>query len=327
MKAIAIAHSNIALTKYWGKLDWKKNVPSVGSVSVTLDRLRTKTQVTFNHTLKYDRLVLNGKSTRGEPLRRVSDFLDVVRRMADINYRSEVCSENNFPTAAGLASSASAFASLALASTRAAGVTMQHDRLSALARLGSGSAARSVFGGFVELPPGSCSSDDPHAMQIANERHWPINILVCVTSDSVKPIGSREAMGLTAARSPFYEAWVQSSASDLELMRTGVRERDFDSVGHLAEHSALKLHALLFSTRPGLIYWNQGTLEVIRLVQKMRAENLPAYFTIDAGPQVKVICQERDGDIIAGQLRRLAGVSSVIKTSPGPGARLMEDES
>ena len=327
MDATAIAHSNIALTKYWGKLDWDKNVPSVGSISVTLNRLQTRTQVNFSKTLKHDRLVLNGGPADGKQLRRVSDFLDVVRQLANVNWKCEVTSENDFPTAAGLASSASAFASLALAATRAAGLHVVEDRLSALARLGSGSAARSVFGGYVELPPGSCSSDDPHAFQLANERHWPINILVCVTSVSAKPVGSREAMSLTAAHSPFYEAWINASGADLESMRTAVLERDFDNVGNLAEHNSLKLHALLMSSNPGLIYWNQGTLAVIDQVRKMRTENLPAYFTIDAGPQVKVICQENDSHVIADQLRRLAGVTSVIKTCPGPGARLVEDES
>jgi diphosphomevalonate decarboxylase len=325
MKATAIANSNIALTKYWGKFDWNRNVPSVGSISVTLDRLRTKTQVKFSKTLKHDLLVLNGGSAEGKQLRRVSDFLNVVRRMAGIEWKCEVTSENNFPTAAGLASSASAFASLALAATQAAGIRIHKDRLSALARLGSGSAARSIYGGYVELPAGSCSSEDPHAFQLANEHHWPINILVCVTSDSAKPVGSREAMCLTEAHSPFYQVWVNSSAADLELMRTAVRERDFDGVGSLAEHNALKLHALLMTSKPALIYWNQGTLAVIDQVRKMRTEKLPAYFTIDAGPQVKVVCQEKDSNIIADQLRRLPGVTSVVKTCPGPGARLVGD--
>ena len=326
MNATAIAHANIALTKYWGKLNWSRNVPSVGSISVTLDRLQTETQVKFSKTLKHDRLVLNRMSSEGNQLRRVSDFMDAVRQMAGIDLRCEIISENNFPTAAGLASSASAFASLALAATQAAGIHLHSERLSALARLGSGSAARSVYGGYVELPPGSSSSDDPHAFQLGNEHHWPINILVCITSDSAKPVGSREAMGLTMARSPFYNAWVNASATDLELMRTAVRERDFESVGNLAEHNALKLHALLMSSKPGLIYWNQGTLAVIDQVRKMRTENLPAYFTIDAGPQVKVICLEKDSHIIADELHSLAGVASVIKSCPGPGARLVEGE-
>ncbi len=325
MDATAIAHPNIALVKYWGKLELDRNIPAVGSLSVTLDKLHTKTQVEFSKPLKRDRLVLNGKLTGGPQLQRVSHFLNGVRRMANTNLKCVVTSENSFPTAAGLASSASAFASLALAATHAVGLDLPGDQLSALARLGSGSAARSIYGGFVELPAGSRSLDDPHAVQLADENHWPVSMLICITSDSAKAVGSRRAMHLTSSCSPYYEAWVRSSVADLEIMRSAVRERDFDSVGSLAEHSALKLHALLMSSKPGLIYWNQGTMAVIEEVRKMRAEDLRSYFTIDAGPQVKVICQEMESDVIADRLRRLAGVASVVKTSPGPGAGLLGD--
>lgn len=327
MEATAIAHPNVALTKYWGKIESNRNVPAVGSISITLDKLQTTTRVQLSETLQHDRLVLNGESTEGPQLGRVSYFLDLVRRMANIEWKCKVTSENNFPTAAGLASSASAFASLALAATQAAGIHMQSNRLSALARLGSGSAARSVYGGFVELPAGSCSSDDPHAFQLANEHHWPLTVLICVTSRSAKAVESRTAMRLTSARSPYYEAWVQSSVADHKRMRTAVCGCDFDSVGSLAEHSALKLHALLMSSKPGLIYWNQGTLAVIEQVKKMRTEGLGAYFTIDAGPQVKVICQDRESDVIADRLRKLAGVTSIVKSNPGPGASLVVEQS
>ena len=160
MEATAIAHPNVALSKYWGKIESNRNVPAVGSISVTLDKLQTTTRVQLSQTLQHDRLVLNGESTEGPQLRRVSHFLDLVRRMANIEWKCKVTSENNFPTAAGLASSASAFASLALAATQATGLHMHGDRLSALARLGSGSAARSVYGGSSEpqLPAGNSTN-------------------------------------------------------------------------------------------------------------------------------------------------------------------------
>lgn len=325
MEATAIAHPNIALVKYWGKLTSNGNVPAVGSISVTLDELKTTTRVKFSDALKHDRLVLNGNTTEGPPLQRISHFLNKVRLIANVELKCEVLSENNFPTAAGLASSASGFASLALAAARAAGLDLGSDRLSALARLGSGSAARSIYGGFVEMPAGSCSSDDPHAVQLADENHWPISMIVCITCDSAKAVGSRRAMHLTSAHSPFYGAWVRASVADLDRMRTAVRARDFESVGSLAEHNALKLHALLMSSNPGIIYWNQGTLAVIEQVRNMRTEGLRPYFTIDAGPQVKVICHQSEGDVIAHRLRLLAGVASVVKTSPGPGAGLVAD--
>ena len=324
MNATAIAHSNIALVKYWGKIRWQNNVPAVGYISLTLDQLSTKTSVALGDSVQNNRLVLNGRPARNEELQRVSDFMDVICKMADNKMRWDIKSSNNFPTAAGMASSASAFASLALAATHAAGLDLSDSQLSALARIGSGSAARSLYGGFVEMPTGISASDDPAAFQLEDENFWPLRILVCVTSTTPKPISSRDAMALTEANSPYYSAWVKSSVGDLDQMRAAIRNRDLEAAGNIAEHSAMKLHALMMSTKPPLVYWNSGTMSVINEVHRMRKDGLKAYFTIDAGPQVKVICHEKESSIIANRLRLLADVHAVIKAAPGPAARLVE---
>ncbi len=324
MKVTAIAHSNIALVKYWGKIEGHNNIPAVGSISLTLDQLSSKTSVELNDSIDKNRLVLNGRPARDEQLRRVSDFMDVIRKMADVQMRWDIQSSNNFPTAAGMASSASAFASLALAATHAAGLNLTELQLSALARIGSGSAARSIYGGFVEMPAGQSGTDDPAAVQLEDENFWPLRILVCVTSTRPKPVSSRDAMALTEAKSPFYRAWVEASNADLDQMRSAIRDRNLEAVGTIAEHSAMKLHALIMSTRPPLVYWNSGTMSVINEVHRMRREDLQAYFTIDAGPQVKVICLEKDSSIIANRLQALDDVHAVIQAAPGPAARLVE---
>ncbi len=324
MKVTAIAHSNIALVKYWGKIGWQNNIPAVGSISVTLDQLSSKTSVELNDSIEKNRLVLNGRPARNEQLRRVSDFMNVICKMANVQMRWDIHSFNNFPTAAGLASSASAFASLALAATHAAGLNLTDSRLSALARIGSGSAARSIYGGFVEMPPGQSDLDDPAAVQLEDENYWPLRILVCITATTPKPVTSRDAMALTEANSPFYRAWVEASTEDLDQMRSAIRDRNLEAVGIIAEHSAMKLHALMMSSRPPLVYWNSGTMSVVNEVHRMRKENLQAYFTIDAGPQVKVICLEKDSSIIANRLQSLGDVHAVIKAAPGPAARLLE---
>jgi diphosphomevalonate decarboxylase len=324
MKATAIAHSNIALVKYWGKIGWNNNIPAVGSVSLTLDQLSSKTTVEMDGSIENNRLIINGRPAHDEQLRRVSDFMNVIRQMNGIMMRWDIQSSNNFPTAAGLASSASAFASLALAATHAVGLNLSESQLSALARIGSGSAARSIFGGFVEMPPGRSGSDDPAAFQLEDENFWPLRVLVCVTSTAPKPVTSRDAMALTEANSPFYKAWVEVSNEDIDQMRSAIRDRNLEAVGTIAEHSAMKLHALMMSTKPPLVYWNSGTISVINVVHQMRREGLQAYFTIDAGPQVKVICLEKESSIIADRLQALSDVHAVIKAAPGPAAQLVE---
>ena len=176
----------------------------------------------------------------------------------------------------------------------------------------------------MEMPPGQFGSDDPAAVQLEDENFWPLSILVCVTSTAPKPVTSREAMALTEATSPFYTAWVEDSVEDLDQMRSAIRDRNLQAVGTIAEHSAMKLHALMLSTRPPLVYWNSGTMSVINEVHQMRREDLQAYFTIDAGPQVKVICHEKESSIIANRLQALGDVHAVIKAAPGPAARLLE---
>ncbi len=324
MKAKAIAHPNIALVKYWGKIGQQNNSPAVGSISLTLDQLSTTTSVEFDELIENNRLVLNGKPARDKQFRRVSDFMDAIRKRANVQLRWHIQSDNNFPTDAGLASSASAFASLALAATHAAGLNLSEPQLSALARIGSGSAARSIYGGFVEMPPGQSDIDDPAAVQLEDENYWPLCILVCVTSTTPKPVSSRDAMRLTQASSPFYNAWVKASVEDLDQMRSAIRGRDLDAVGTIAEHNAMKLHALVMTSRPPLVYWNSGTMSVINEVHRMRQDDLHAYFTIDAGPQVKVICLDQDSSIIANRLQSLSNVHEVIKAVPGPAARLVE---
>ncbi|RMG65723.1 MAG: diphosphomevalonate decarboxylase, partial [Calditrichaeota bacterium] len=211
MTATAVAHSNIALIKYWGKRSERLNLPAVGSISITLKELSTWTRVTFQEDLGPDRVRLNGRKATPEETRRVSAFLDIVRRMAGRPLGAQVVSKNNFPTGAGLASSASGFAALALAATAALGLELPPTRLSALARLGSGSAARSVFGGFVEMQRGQAADgSDACAIQLRDEHFWPLEVLVLVTAEGPKSIGSTRAMNLTADTSPYFPAWVEN---------------------------------------------------------------------------------------------------------------------
>ena len=323
MESTAIAHANIALVKYWGKIDSEANIPAVGSLSLTLSNLWTRTTVNFRRPLSEDRLFINDRPATSAEKHRVVRFMDEVRRRTGFDCYCEIHSLTSFPIAAGMASSASSYAALAMAAMHAAGHPLPPAETSALARLGSGSAARSVYGGFAELPVGG-PGEAPAAIQIADEHFWPLAVLVAVTDDAPKPMSSRTAMEMTQRHSPFYSAWVDTAGRDLESMRAAVLRRDLETVGALAEHSALKMHGLMMSARPGLLYWNPGTVAVIQEVLNLRKNGHAVYFTIDAGPQVKVLCRRRDQAMVADRLLALPGIRNLMLCGPGPSAHKVE---
>ena len=325
MRAKAVANANIALIKYWGKRDGELKLPAVGSISITLDGLKTTTEVSFDSSLGEDAFILDGE-VRPHEAKRVSLYLNTIRALAGIDTYARVQSENNFPTGAGLASSASGFAALALAATRAAGLDLSFEGLSALARQGSASAARSLFGGFVEMRRGERDDGrDAHAVQLIDEQAWPLSVGVAITSRERKAIGSTEAMEQSALTSPFYAPWVSHQQSDLEAMREAIAGRDFERMAELSEFSCLKMHGLMLSTNPGLVYWNGTTVDCIHEVRAMRADGLPVFFTIDAGPQVKAVCLPEALETVSGRLKDVPGVHDVLATGLGGGALLRED--
>lgn len=325
--ATAVAHPNVALVKYWGKRDTALNLPAVGSISVTLAGLSTVTSVRFDPALGRDELSLGGQLDP-KALERVSAFLDLVRGRAGLDLHARVESRNDFPTGAGLASSASAFAALALAASAAAGLALGPRELSTLARQGSGSASRSLFGGLVEWHRGERADGlDSFAEPLLSEDAWPLAVLVAVTSGAPKPVGSTDGMELTRLTSPFWTAWVERAPAELAAMRRAVAARDLARVGELAEHSCLAMHAVAMAARPGLVYWNAATVAAMHAVRELRRGGVGAYFTIDAGPQVKVLAAPGDAGRVREALRAVPGVERVIDSGPGPGARLVGGES
>jgi diphosphomevalonate decarboxylase len=324
--ATAVAGTNIALVKYWGKRDGALNLPAAGSLSLTLEGLGTRTTVRFSDALDADRLVLGGAPADARATVRVSRFLDRVRARAKTDARAEVTTENDMPTASGLASSASGFAALAVAATRAAGLALPPDELSELARLGSGSAARSIFGGFVEMARGErVDGRDAVAAPVAGGEAWPeLRLVVAVTSEGAKAVGSTEAMEQTARTSPYYTAWIASVAGDLADARAAVAARDLPRLGAVAERSALRMHASALAADPGILYWTAATVAAVEAVKALRARGVAAYFTIDAGPHVKVLCARGDAPAVDEALSRTPGVLRTVVASPGRGARLVE---
>jgi diphosphomevalonate decarboxylase len=318
----ARAGVNIALIKYWGKRDAALNVPATGSLSLTLAEIGTETRVRFAPDAG-DRVLVDGKPADEPFARRVLTFVDLVREQAGMRLPCEIATANTVPTAAGLASSASGFAALALAATRAAGLRLAPEALSALARRGSGSAARSIFGGFVEMRPGvRADGSDAHACVVLAPEAWDLRLVIAVTEAGPKALGSTEAMERTARTSPYYPAWLDVVETDLEEARTAVVARDLGRLGPVMERNALRMHACAMAADPPILYWTGATVEAIRAVIALRTNNTEAYFTMDAGPHVKVLCRAADVTTVEVTLRAQPGVSRTIVASPGPGVSL-----
>ena len=292
--ATATAHPNIALVKYWGKRDVALNLPAVSSLSLTLDTFRTETTVTWG--AERDSLELDGRPATDKELARVVRFLD---RLGE-REPCRVVSANNFPTAAGLASSSSGFAALALAAATAAGRALSPEQLSVLARMGSGSASRSLWGGFVrwqlgEQPDGS----DSHGIPVAPADHWDVAMVVAVVSGAKKSVGSTEGMERSRHTSPYYQAWVDTAEAQVDEGQAAVLARDLPRLGEVMEASTLQMHSVMHTSRPPIVYWAGRTLDCWHAVAELRRQGIGAWATMDAGPNVKVLCEGRDAEYVA----------------------------
>ena len=322
--AAAAAHPNIAFIKYWGNQDDVLRIPANGSLSMNLDGLETQTTVSFDTDLGNDQLILNGEPAGEEALNRVSQLLDRLRLLADINTRARVVSENNFPTGTGIASSASAFAALTLAAVTALGLCLSERELSQLARTGSGSASRSIPGGFVEWQPGT-DHESSFASSIAAPEHWDLVDFIVLISQEHKKVGSSSGHQI-AGTSPLQEARVLDAERRLGICRKALLEKDFKTFAEIVEQDSNLMHGVMMTSDPPLYYWLPGTLEIMQGVQSWRKEGLPVCFTIDAGPNVHVICQKSAAEAVNRKLGSLMNVRSILKCTPGGPARLLEPE-
>ena len=321
--ATARAGANFALIKYWGKADARLNVPAVGSISITLDALWSETTIELDPKLATDEFSLNGR-TRPEEQSKVSVCLDLLRSRARVATHARITSRNNFPTGAGLASSASGFAALVTAGAAALNLELSPRERSIVARQGSGSAARSMFGGFVEMHAGTAANGlDSFAEPLLDAAAWPLEVVIAVTATGEKEVGSSSGMTRSATSSPYYAAWVAGQPADLAAARTAIEARDFAALADVAEHNCLKMHAAAIAAEPPLLYWNGATVECLHAVRKLRAGGVPVFFTIDAGPQVKAVCAPEARSQVEAVLRGVPGVLELLTSRLGPGAELL----
>ncbi|MDE3091660.1 MAG: diphosphomevalonate decarboxylase [Chloroflexota bacterium] len=321
-KATSCANSNIAFIKYWGNRDAAQRVPLNDSISMNLDHATTTTTVAFDAGLNEDQVVIGGAEAQGATRVRVVAHLDRVRALAHSDSRARMESRNTFPAGVGVASSASGFAALSLAATHAAGLALNERELSILARQGSGSACRSIPAGFVEWIAGS-SSEDSYAISIAPPAHWGLCDVVAVVSTEEKQVGSTDGHA-AAATSPFLATRLGALPSRFHRVRRAVLAKDLALLGPAIEEDAIELHFIAMTSHPPITYWTPGMVRVIQSMQRWRADGLAVYFTLDAGPNVHLICESKDAEQVAALARAVPDVQQVIVNSPGGAATIID---
>lgn len=317
------AHTNIAFIKYWGKENEELIIPMNNSLSLTLDAFYTDTQVTFDPSLKADILYIDNEEQDKTALNKAAVILDLVREEAGITDFAKIESINHVPTAAGLASSASGLAALAGAASLAAGLDLSKKELSRLARRGSGSASRSIYGGFAEWEKGT-SDMDSVAVPI-DDADWDIGMIFIIVEDGRKDVSSTEGMRRVVETSPYYEGWVSSAASDLVEIKAAIQDQDLVKVGEVAERSAMKMHALNLSANPPFNYWSPESVAAMRKVSEFRDQGYPVYLTMDAGPNVKLICKASEMDELYESLLKTYRKDQLVLAKPGPGIQILEN--
>ncbi|TMS99104.1 diphosphomevalonate decarboxylase [Apilactobacillus kunkeei] len=318
-KITARAHTNIALVKYWGKENEHLIIPANSSLSLTLDEFYTDTSVRFDESLDSDVVTLNGNDVNDE---KITKFMDIIRKNAKINTFAHIQSINHVPTSAGLASSASAYAALAAAGSKAAGLNLNEKDLSRLARRGSGSATRSIFGGFAAWNKGN-DDETSYGYSIQNPVKMDVNMIAIILDNQPKKISSRKGMKISIETSPYYESWIQQTTEDFQTIKDAIKQNDFTTLGKTAELNAMRMHSLTLSSDPSYLYINADSLEVINMVKELRENGVECYYTMDAGPNVKIICQSDNINAITDKLSDKFTNDQIKVSGPGEGIKYL----
>jgi diphosphomevalonate decarboxylase len=329
MKVTVEAPANIAFVKYWGARDLESALPANASVSMTLDHCRARTTVEYSPTKGDDQVLLAGteadlEAAPAEFTAGVRRHLTRLRRWAGVGGSFRVATRNNFPTGAGIASSAAGYAALAVAVASSLERSPDAAELSLLARLsGSGSAARSVLGGYVRWPGDVADAESP-AVALAPADHWQLWDLVAVVDTEPKSVSSREGHR-RAPTSQRFAARQERLEAVLEGVEQAIQARDLGRLGPLVEQEAIDLHLIAMSSRPPIFYWRAGALEVIEAVRQLRSDGVGAWITMDAGPNVHVLCEGGDEETVATALTALPRVDLLLRDRVGAGPRFCEE--
>lgn len=323
-KGKARAYTNIALIKYWGKKDETLILPMNNSLSLTLDAFYTETEVLFSEEFTEDLFYLDGQFQDEKATKKISTFLDLVREKAGTTCKATIRSQNFVPTAAGLASSASGLAALAGACNEALGLGLTEKELSRLARRGSGSACRSIFGGFVEWEKGH-DDESSYAQPVHSDNfEEELAMVFVLLNDQKKDVSSRDGMRRTVATSSFYQGWLDTVEADLYQLKQAINTKDFPSLGETMERNALKMHGTTLAALPPFTYWSADSLKAMQAVRTLRKKGISCYFTMDAGPNVKVLVEKKQEEIVRQTFSDLFSPQQVITAHAGPGIKIIE---
>lgn len=318
-KITARAHTNIALVKYWGKENEELIIPANSSLSLTLDEFYTDTSVQFDETLQSDEVTLNNKTVEDI---KITNFMNIIREKANIPYFARIESTNHVPTSAGLASSASAYAALSAAGSKAAGLNLSQKDLSRLARRGSGSATRSIFGGFAAWNKGT-DDETSYGYSIEDPVKMDINMIAIILDNQPKKISSRKGMKISIETSPYYNSWIEQTKDDFITISDAIKTNDFTTLGKTAELNAMRMHSLTLSSDPSYLYINSDSIEVINMVKELRENGIECYYTMDAGPNVKIICQNNNINAITKKLSSRFDKNQIKVSGPGEGIKYL----
>ncbi len=314
----AIAHPNFALIKYWGKTDSINNFPAMSSISITIDTLYSTAKVSFDSSLKKDLWVLN--DIEQESLGQIEPTINYLKSFKAVKDPCVIKSINNFPTAAGLASSASGVASIVIAINEFFNLNLSEKELVDAAILGSGSAPRSLYPGFVHL-----NKKDYSCETILDTNEWPLKIIICQTSSDKKLVSSREGMRISKLTSSYYEAWVNDQDNDINKALKAIKTKDFDLLGEVSEDNCKKMHKVMETSQPPLIYRNLTTYLCVQKIKEMKFIGIGIFYTIDAGPQVKIICKAKHADQVISEMKSIPNIQDIIEVNLGQGARLINE--
>lgn len=328
MKSTAIAPANIAFIKYWGKKDLPAGevgealrLPLNSSISMNLSGLCTTTSVEFSSGFSEDSVKLIGDSFSVFEINRVKKSLDLIRQRAGIDEYARVVTKNTFPKGAGAAASASGFAALTVAGFAAAGVSLSEKELTIFARLGSGSASRSIPDGFVLWKDGQ-KSEESYAYSLYPSNYWDIRDILVIVDSLMKKVSTTKGME-DVQTSPLLASRLEALPGRIKRVEQALKDKNFSSLGEVIEEDCLDMHAVMQSQNPPLMYWNEMTKIIMASVIDWRASGLPVYFTIDAGPNVHILCEGKNAEQVLEKVKLLSGIQSIIMNKPAPGAHLL----
>ncbi|HAP6253824.1 diphosphomevalonate decarboxylase [Enterococcus faecium] len=323
-KGKARAYTNIALIKYWGKKNEELILPMNNSLSLTLDAFYTETEVIFSDSYMVDEFYLDGTLQDEKATKKVSQFLDLFRKEAGLSLKASVISQNFVPTAAGLASSASGLAALAGACNTALKLGLDDLSLSRFARRGSGSACRSIFGGFVEWEKGHDDLSSYAKPVPSDSFEDDLAMVFVLINDQKKEVSSRNGMRRTVETSSFYQGWLDSVEGDLYQLKQAIKTKDFQLLGETMERNGLKMHGTTLAAQPPFTYWSPDSLKAMDAVRQLRKQGIPCYFTMDAGPNVKVLVENSHLSEVQETFTKLFSKEQVITAHSGPGIAIIE---